>query len=367
MGLAKGTITFTRYRIEGTLPDNFSDFVDRQIKLFSFKETVAIREKSTGWTSLENVLDTDFEYANYRLGNYIVFSFRIDRAAIPAALLKLKVLEAERQYMEEKKKEKIYKEERNNIKESVRQKLLEKLSPVPSFYDVCWCPSENWLVFGSLTEKVTVDFEELFKRAFNLKPFPYTPWDGQKTETPPAPTFGREARDATAAALSLPGRDFLTWLWFKSEERNGSIMIPGIGDIELLFLQRLVLESGEGEYSETVVCRGLHADLSEGKTALRKEKKIREARLRLTVGNDQLEFTFKADRFQFQSLKILADMAGGEDVAEEEKEGRMLERIYYIERAVTVMEKLFSLFLERRLSPRWEHEEVPKIKTWISH
>ncbi len=366
MGLTKGTITFTRYRVEGNQPDNFPDFVDRQIKLFSFKETVALREKATGWTSLDNVLDTNFEYANYSLGNYIVFSFRIDRAVIPAALLKLKVLEAERRYMAEQKKEKLYREERNNIKESVRRNLLEKVDTVPSSYDVCWCPQENWLIFGSLAEKITIDFEELFKRSFNLKPLSYTPWEEKKTGGTPAPPLQEAPPDSASGLLSLPGRDFLTWLWFKSEERNGTIMIPGIGDMELIFLQRLVLESGEGEYAETVVCRGLHADLSEGKTALRKEKKIKEARLRLTIGNDQMEFTFKADRFQFQSLKILADFTGDE-ANEEDKEGRMLERIYYIERAVTTMEKLFALFLERRLSPRWEHEEIPKIKTWISH
>jgi len=67
--------------------------------------------------------------------------------------------------------------------------------------------------------------------------------------------------------------------------------------------KKVVLESGEGEYSETVACRGLHADLEEGKSALRKGKKVTEARIRLGAGNDQFEFTFKADAFCFQSLK----------------------------------------------------------------
>jgi len=64
MGLSKGTLTFTRYRVAGKLPDKFPDFIDRQIKLFAFRElSPGSDEKSLGWTSFDNILDTDFEYA----------------------------------------------------------------------------------------------------------------------------------------------------------------------------------------------------------------------------------------------------------------------------------------------------------------
>ena len=54
-------------------------------------------------------------------------------------------------------------------------------------------------------------------------------------------------------------------------------------------------------------------------------------------------------------------------MAEEEadKEGRVLERIYLTETAFGMMEKLFSFFLNKRLSPKWDSEEVPRIKKWM--
>lgn len=177
MGLLKGQLTFSRYHVVGNLPSNPRDFIDRQIKLFSFKDLLSENEKIMGWTSLENVLDTDFEYANYLLDDYIIFSLRIDRKMVPASLLKLKTLEEERSRMKEKGLERLYKAERNDIRDTVRLNLLKKTPSVPSFHEVCWSLSQMWVIFGSHSEKVTDDFEDLFKRTFNVKLIPFVPWN----------------------------------------------------------------------------------------------------------------------------------------------------------------------------------------------
>ncbi len=170
--------------------------------------------------------------------------------------------------------------------------------------------------------------------------------------------------EAATTDFSFLGREFLTWLWFKSEERNGNISIPGTGDIEVFFLRRLVLESGEGDYSETILCKGFRTDLKEGKTALREGKKIKEARIRLSIDSDEWEFTFKADTFLFQSMK-LPDAPAYADEEATDREGRLLDRISMTERTVETMEKLFSLFLTKRTSPEWKSEEIPRIAKWV--
>ncbi|OPL16825.1 MAG: hypothetical protein AVO39_00700 [delta proteobacterium MLS_D] len=161
-----------------------------------------------------------------------------------------------------------------------------------------------------------------------------------------------------------PAREFLTWLWFKSEERNGTVMIPGLGDVEIMFVRRIVLESGEGEYSETVVCSGLHADLSEGKAALRTGKKVREARIKIGVGSSEWEFTFKADGFFFQSMTLPVNPDESDDEAD--KEARVLDRIGCMEKAADTMGRLFSLFNRLRDSETWTATEVPHMEAWIS-
>ncbi len=157
------------------------------------------------------------------------------------------------------------------------------------------------------------------------------------------------------------GRDFLTWLWFKSEERNGAIALGG-EDIELIFVRRIILEAGDGEYTETVSCQGMHSDMKEGKAALRAGKKIKEARLRLGKDNAECEFTFKADGFQFQSLKMPQTVASE---GETDRDGLTLERIYHIEKVTETMDRLFAVFLDRRLSGEWAQEDQPRMKRWL--
>jgi recombination associated protein RdgC len=122
------------------------------------------------------------------------------------------------------------------------------------------------------------------------------------------------------------------------------ISLGAPGDIEIAFVRRLSLESGEGEYAESVVCQGQHADLHEGKEAIRQGKKIKEARILLGRDAAKWEFSFKADSFQFQSLRlpVPTDLESEE---EEDKTGRTLERMYLVETAVRTMDDLFARYL----------------------
>ena len=375
MGLLKGTLTFCRYRLQEPLPGNFNDFLHRQMKRFAFRELpLAGEEKTSGWTSVENVLDTQFEYANYSVGDYLAFAFRLDRKSVPPSLLKIRFLEAEKKTLAAKSKKFLSKGEKEEIKERIHLDLLNKTFPVPSFFDVCWSLSQNWVVFGSLSPKVTEEFEKLFKKCFNLTLSPLVPWDPQHldrslTEKMSALKDGvflnPQAPDPGKAGPPLLGREFLTWLWFKSEERGGAVQVSGAADVEISFARRLALESGGGEYSESIVCQGLHAELKEGKAALQEGKKVKEARVQLGIGPEKFEFTLKGDSFHFQTLRFPAGLEEAEE-EENDKGGRVLERIYLMEKAVKTTDQLFNTFLKRRLSPQWSSEEIPRIRKWLA-
>jgi len=375
MGLRKGTVSFSRYRLIGALPDHFPEFFNERIRKNAF-QTVwrTAEEKAAGWTGLEDPLDTDFPYASYALGRYLLFSLRIDRKSVAPSLLRLRVAEAERDKLKETGQKKLYREQREAIREAVRLELLGRTLPVPSFFDVCWSVPENTLIFCSLSDKVIDDLQALFRDSFQLTLAPCVPWDPQLPGAKRTPHSGGADLNGDSALFKSPafppgvdpltaGREFLTWLWFKSEERNGRVLIPGAGESEIFFIRRLVLESGDGEYAETVVCQGLHADLKEGKEALRQGKKITAARLRVVHDKTEWEFTFKADRFHFQSMKLPTLPENEEE--EIDREGQLLERIALIEKAAGMMDLLFQSFLERRLSNDWEGD-FTRMQKWIS-
>jgi len=357
MGFLKGSMSFSQYRVEGELSSDFSTMFDTQLKKCSFPDFIGgAAEKAIGWTDIGDPLDTGFAFAKYNFGNYLIFSLRIDRKIIPPSLLRVKRLQAEKDFLAKRDIKKIYKTQREEIKDAVRSDLLKKVPPTPSFFEICWHPQGKRLLFSGLSDKMFDDFHGLFKESFNVTLHPFLPWDPQH--------LSLDFKEKFATLETLPwGREFLTWLWFKSEERGGKVTIEPEEDVEIHFVRRIVLTSGDGDYSEQVVCQGIHAGLTEGKEALRQGKKIKEARIQVCRGADSWEFTFKAERFQFQALKLPAAMGMEDD--ERDDEGKTLERIYLLEQAVNTMERLFAIFLQIHLSRKWETEEITRMTEWL--
>lgn len=364
MGLLKGPLTFTRFKVSGESPPDFTEMLDSQIRKYAFRKTGAdSQEKIMGWTGIMNPLDTDFSFASYAWGGYLLFSLRVDRCTIPPSLLSIRALEAEKRYLLETGRKKADKTTRGEIREKIRRELMELIPATPSFYELCWSAAEGDLLFTSMSEKVLQDFQDLFKACFNLTPVPFAPWETQWLDAGTDRKIeALEKIEVGGIGRKSLGREFLGWLWFKSEERNGTIAIPGGGETELHFVRRLVLESGEGDYAESVMCQGMHTDLREGREALRRGKKIREARIELTRDAATWEFTFKADRFQFQSLKMPAVM--DDEDSQESRDSRVLERIYLLETVVRLMEQLFGFYLSLRLSDVWSAERM-RMDKWL--
>ena len=357
MGLIKGTFTFMQFWVDGKLPQAFTTFIHSRLRGNAFREARnSTEEKRMGWVSALDVLDADFEKTHYALGDYLIFSLRIDRKVIPPKLMKVRLMEEQRRFLAEHKQTRIGKAMNEGIKEKVRLDIMTKSDPVPSFYDVLWAVGQNKVYFSSLSDKVADDFVDLFKKTFSL---------GLKRTAPhehPLVMKHKEKGGVPVEDLSLIGREFLTWLWFKSEERNGAIALGKTDEVQLHLLKRIALEAGEGEYSQGVVCSGLHAELKEGKEAIKKKKKVKEANLQLQRDRDEWEFNFKADAFYFQSLRMpTADWPE----TQEDTEGSLLERIYRIENAVKTIDQLYESFLAIRFSPEWAKNEKPRLATWL--
>jgi len=357
MGFLKGTVTFSAFHVLGDVSANFDPLFMEQIRRNAFRDfTTQAQDKILGWTDVSDHLDTQFTEGKCVVGAYLLFALRMDRKAVPSALLRIRSLEAERAILKERNMKRANRALRDQVKEGVLNDLLKKAQPVPSFFEICWHPKEKRLYFTGLADKVIDEFNDLFKDTFNLTLQPLYPWD---PEHMPA----QDAAKLQSSEGLLWGREFLTWLWFKSEERNSMIALSGQEEVEVVLTRRIALTSGDGDYSEQVVCSGLHAGLQEGKEALRNGKKIKEARIRLGVDTEVFEFTFKADRFHFQTVKLPETLDEEED--DQDAEGRLLERLYLIEKPINTMERLFSLYCRLRLSPNWEAEEAPRMKKWL--
>ena len=159
------------------------------------------------------------------------------------------------------------------------------------------------------------------------------------------------------------GREFLTWLWFKSEQTGGRIELSGQKVIEVIFLDRMTLDLSDAETPQTVALKGEHSELREGLAALKEGKKIEEARISIRSGSDDFTMVAKATWFSFGSFRTPRVLPPEE--SEEGAEGAFLEKVSLIEEGMEALDALFEYFVKLRISDEWELSELPALRHWV--
>jgi recombination associated protein RdgC len=162
------------------------------------------------------------------------------------------------------------------------------------------------------------------------------------------------------------GQEFLTWLWFKSEERGGAIRLESSGaDIEVIFEKHILLESGEGDSYEKLICQGLQAELREARTGLAMGKKIEQARIMLVLDQYEFRLTLKGSLFEFRSVRLPKTMDGSEESDEAGAvEAKLLDRVGLYEMLLRTTDELFRMFLTKRTGAEWP-QELARLTAWI--
>lgn len=157
------------------------------------------------------------------------------------------------------------------------------------------------------------------------------------------------------------GREFLLWLWWRSETREGRFDLGEAGTVEAWVDRKIVLEGvGEGG-AEKVTCTGDNPTLREARFALSRGKEVTEAMIRLVSGEEEWSFVLDARWLNFRSFKtppVARDLS-------EDPEGVFYEKFFLTEKAVAAVDELFGEFIKIRVSPRWEAEEWPALLRWI--
>ncbi|MGD9819172.1 MAG: hypothetical protein AB7V04_10800 [Desulfomonilaceae bacterium] len=162
------------------------------------------------------------------------------------------------------------------------------------------------------------------------------------------------------------GREFLTWLWFKSDQTGGIIEIPGKKPIQVIFLDRMTLDLSDVETPQTVSIKGEYSELREGLAALREGKKIEEARISLKGDENEFTMVLKGTWLSFGSFKTPAILPSDERDSDLEAEGNFLEKISLVEEGMSLVDDLFEYFVKSRISAAWELVEVPSMKKWAA-
>lgn len=149
MGLLSGSASFTRFTVEGEVPENFWDFVAQRVTEHSFQDIDdTIDEHSIGWVSVADMFDSEFAFSSYAAGDYVVLSMRVDERKVSPAVLRKFTAKEESRLRQEQGVRRLSRNVRLEIKERIRAEMVRKSPPIPAVYDLCWNLSNNTLLFS---------------------------------------------------------------------------------------------------------------------------------------------------------------------------------------------------------------------------
>lgn len=174
MGAFEGSLTFRQYYVRDPLPEGWRDRFQQRIQHFAFKEipVESEEERAIGWCNPRFALDTELFPEKYHFNEYLVLGLRVDTLKVPGPILKLYVEKEARRVMEEQKRESLSRYERAELKELVRRQLRQRILPAVKTVDMVWHLDGGVVRFWSGSEKLNLEFMELFEQTFDVVPVP---------------------------------------------------------------------------------------------------------------------------------------------------------------------------------------------------
>lgn len=301
--LSNSSIALSVFKIE-----NPAAVTGEKLRKYAFRsiDNLNAETKAHGWTSIEDMLDVDWQFSAPEKGQFLCFSLRVDTRKISQPVLKKHLAEALREETEKNNTEgKTYisRARKKELKELHTTRLLAKTEPVPVTVDVAFDTQSSLLYVGSTSTAHQELVAELFTQSFGQEPQP---------------------------ALSMVDVPHIL-----QELYGASRGIPfGEHTYTLAEAGQLTLAAGDGEVSvknePTSAQSGMEAGLS-----------ICKLKLEMTrVGEENLawQFILHSD-LSFSSLKTPKVEKQSNDNAD----AAILAKLYLIEQAVGVIHTLFEI------------------------
>lgn len=161
----------------------------------------------------------------------------------------------------------------------------------------------------------------------------------------------------------LLGQDFLTWLWYKTDNETPLFQLEDKRTFTVQMEQKVSVQGGEGETKATATVSSPGGELNEARAGLLTGKKVNKAQLLFSMDEDDWLVTVNAADFGISGLKT--PKISTKDDEGDDPDAKFLEKIFLIERCVKMLDIIFTHFLKLRMSKEW-NEEAAKVKLWVN-
>ncbi len=251
---------------------------------------------------------------------------------------------------------------RVEIKKEVVARLMPNMPPTLTGIPFVFDQERDMVYAGCVSEKQMDAFTAAFRGTTGKAPIPLVPESAamqraRKNARDLAPTSFTDALEDVLAGDSL-GQDFLTWLWFFSERRGGTLETQhGTFAAAVEGPLTFVLE-GEGAHI-AMLKKGTPLVSAEAKTALLSGKKLLLATIVLALDERSWRFSLDAANFVVRGVKL----PKGERL---DPISQFQERMVCMGVMTDVLLSFFDTFIEERFDPRAWSATNAEMRRWIS-
>lgn len=155
------------------------------------------------------------------------------------------------------------------------------------------------------------------------------------------------------------GNEFLLWLWFAGDVTGGSHELDDGNVVEVSLESQLKLTDPLSA-SESISMRGEDPFGSpEADQALKQGKMPAKVLLRLKQGEAEWLATLNGPALALSGIKLPA-------LLDEAADEPLFERLRLLEQLDDLLHGLYRQFLTVRLSPSWNQDLLPAMKSWVA-
>ena len=359
MGFESGVISYRVFYVPRGLPrDAWQQFARQAAPPLDTLGKDAIQ----GWVTGRHLLDrTITEETAYYAARLRLTLMKAERT-IPQALLRAETRMEELAVMQAEGIESLPRARRSEIRKDVTERLLPTMPPtltgIPMVYE-----HQTDRVYAAATTDKQVDALTLaFREAAGSDLVPMTP------ETAALKRKQVNARDLHPSSFSEHiadeeggnslGLDFLTWLWFFSEQRGGIIHVGSHEFAAAVEGPLTFFMEGRGSHL-TVLRNGEPLLASETRSALLSGKKLRRAKLTLARVEESWTGTIDADSFVFRGFS----MPKTDNLT---PESRFEERMMSLGRFLEGFLAFYDRFLDERADKQSWSRTVEAMRKWVN-
>ncbi len=358
MGFESGSLSLSMFYLSENLGGEVvSSFASNALPSLELLKDEPIH----GWVTSRHLLDRNITYETATVAGRLYLTLVKAEKKIPQALLRAECKMEELAEMEATGTDRLPRAKRSEIKKEVIERLLPNMPPTLTAIPVVYDGNANILYAGATTDKQIDALVMSFENATGIKLIPMTPETAalkikQRSIKDLEPTsFSPECPDEMSG--DSPGMDFLTWLWFFFEARGGTLMW-GRETAGVMIQGPLTLfMEGQGAHV-TVLRNGEPLIASEAKTAMLGGKKLKRARVVITIGEETFTASVDGDTFVLRAVK-LPKVEAVDPISQ--FEGRMISLAKFRDMFL----HLYGRFLDERIDPAKWKETQKEIHQWL--